>query len=181
MEFTEKQISSRRIYKGRIVGLREDTVELPGGKVAKREIVEHPGAVAVIALTNKDEIVLIKQYRRPAQEVLLEVPAGLVHKDETPAEAAKRELEEETGFRAKNIKKIFESYASPGYSTEVIQYFLATDLEKKFQKTEEDELIAVELYKISDCYKMIKEDKIRDNKTIIGVMIAGKGLNEKIY
>lgn len=176
MEFTEKQISSKRIYKGRIVGLREDTVELPGGKVAKREIVEHPGAVAIVAIANENKIVLIRQYRRPAEDVLLEIPAGLVHKGETPLDAAKRELEEETGFHAKNIKKIFEGYASPGYSTEVIQYFLATNLEKRSQKTEEDELIEVRLYKISDCFKMIKEGKIRDNKTIIGIMIAEKRL-----
>ena len=172
MELKEKKIRTKHIYKGRIVSLREDSVELPGGIRAKREIVEHPGAVAIIALTKENRIVLVRQYRTAAKRVLLEVPAGLVQKGETPAQAAKRELEEETGYFAKKIKKVFEGYASPGYSTEVIRYFLAEGLTKTSQRTEEDELIDVECLKVSDCFKMIKKRKIRDNKTIIGIMIA---------
>ncbi|MCX5725682.1 MAG: tyrosine recombinase [Candidatus Saganbacteria bacterium] len=128
--------------------------------------------MAIVALTNENRVVLVRQYRTAAKRALLEVPAGLVQKGETPAQAAKRELEEETGYSAKKIKKILDGFASPGYSTEVIQYFLAKGLIKRSQRTDEDELIDVKLHKISDCFKMIKEGKIRDNKTIIGIMIA---------
>ncbi len=175
----EKTIKSRRIYKGRIVGLREDTVKLPTGKVAKREIVEHRGAVAVVALFGKDKIVLIRQYRKPAEAPIIEIPAGLVKKGESSSRAALRELEEETGFKAKKIKKVFEGYSSPGYSTEVIQFFVARDLKRTIQRYEEDELIQVKVFSMRSCLNMVKKGKIRDNKTIIGIMIADKEMSRK--
>lgn len=168
----EKTLKTKRIHKGRIVGLREDTVKLSTGKVAKREIVEHKGAVAVVAIYGKGKIVLIRQYRKAAEAELFEIPAGLANKGEKPINAAKRELEEETGFKAGRIKKVFEGFASPGYSTEVIQFFLAKDLKKTKQKNDEDELIDVEILPVKKCLKMVKKGKIRDLKTIIGVMIA---------
>jgi len=170
----EKTLKTKRIYKGRIVSLREDTVKLPTGKITKREIVEHKGAVAVVALYGKDKIVLIRQYRKPAKASLFEIPAGLVRKGEKPSQAALRELEEETGFRAKIIKKIIEGYSSPGYSTEIIRFFLARNLKKVKQRFEEDELIDVEIFSIKSCLGMIRNGKIRDLKTIIGVMIAAQ-------
>ncbi|MFC1559737.1 NUDIX hydrolase [Candidatus Margulisiibacteriota bacterium] len=178
MEFKEETISSKRIFKGRIVGLREDTVKLPDGMVAKREIVEHPGAVTVVALTEKNEIVLVKQYRKPAEDVLLELPAGLAKKGEKGVDAAKRELEEETGFVAKNIRKVMEGYSSPGYSTEVIKFYLATDMTLSEQKGDDDERIEVKLLKVEDAGKLIKSGEIRDNKTIIGINLA---MNIKEY
>jgi ADP-ribose pyrophosphatase len=168
----EKTLKTRRIYKGRIVGLREDTVKLDNGVVSKREIVEHPGAVAVIAVTKDEKMILIKQFRKPAEKVLLEIPAGLVHKGESDINGARRELTEETGYTAGKIKEIFSGYSSPGYSTEVIKFFLATDLKKTEQNCDFDEMISVKLYPIRECMRLLRTGKIGDNKTAVGILMA---------
>ena len=168
----EKTLKTKRIYKGRIVGLREDTVKLDNGVVSKREIVEHPGAVAVIAITKDDKIVMIKQFRKPAEKVLLEIPAGLVHKGESDINGARRELTEETGYVAGKIKEIFGGYSSPGYSTEIITFFLATDLKKAKQNCDADEIIHVELCPVKKALKMLRVGKINDNKTAVGILMA---------
>jgi len=173
-KFFEKTLSTKRIYDGRIVSVREDEVELSNGKKSKREVVEHPGAVALIAITAKQELVLVKQFRKPVGKEVVEIPAGLANKGEKLADAAKRELEEETGFVAGSIKEILSAYSTPGYSSELIRYFLATDLTKKEQKSDEDELISVELVKIDDAVKRTREGKVTDNKTIVGINIAEK-------
>lgn len=168
----EKTLKTKRIYRGRIVSLREDTVKLTNGVISKREIVEHPGAVAVIAVTKDKKIILINQFRKPANKVLLEMPAGLVHKGESLVNGARRELTEETGYIAGRIKKVFQGYSSPGYSTEVISFYLATDLKKSRQNCDVDEIIRVKILPIKKCLKMLKDGKIRDNKTAIGIMMA---------
>lgn len=168
----EKTLKSKKIYSGHLLNLREDLVRLSTGKVSRREICEHPGAVAIAALTDKGEIVLIRQYRKPAEQVLLEVPAGLFHKGENLRSAAKRELEEETGYSAGKIEQVFSAYTSPGYSTELIHYFLAKDLKKTAQHYEEDEHIEVQLVPIEKAFKMVKAGKINDNKTMVGIIIA---------
>ena len=168
----EKEIKSKRIFKGKLLGLREDTVELPSGRKSTREIVEHPGAVAIIAITRDKEMVLVRQFRKATGEVLLEVPAGVPKKGESGEDCARRELEEETGFHAKRARKIWEGYASPGYSTELIQYCLAQEMTRLAQKTEADEFIEVDLVGVDLCVDMLKNGKIKDNKTMIGIMIA---------
>ena len=168
----EKEISSKRIFEGRLLKVRVDTVKLANGVESTREVVEHPGAVAVIAITEDNELVLVRQFRKPAGEILLEVPAGVPEKDEKGEEAARRELAEETGFHAKSVKKIWEGYASPGYSNEVIRFFLAQDMTRQHQQTDEDEMIEVELVDIDACMDMLKAGKINDNKTMIGIMAA---------
>ena len=168
----ERTIKTRRIFKGRIVGLREDTVKLSNGVVSKREIVEHPGAVAVIAVTKDKKLVLIKQFRRSANKVLLEIPAGLVHKGERWLDGAKRELTEETGYSAGKIKEIFRGYSSPGYSTEVIRFYVATELEEAEQNCDHDEMIEVYPYPLKKCLELVKRGKISDNKTIVGILAA---------
>ena len=172
MSFKEETIKSKMIYKGRIINLRDDTVKLSNGRTSKREIVEHKGAVAIIALTENNEIVLIRQYRKPVEQALIEIPAGMIKEGEKESEAARRELEEETGYVAKDIKKIIEGFASPGYSTEVLKYYLATDLIKSKQKNDDDENIKVEVVKIDEAFKLIKEGKVKDCKSIIGINIA---------
>lgn len=168
----EKTLKKRRIYKGRIVGLREDTVKLSNGVISKREIVEHRGAVAVIAVTKNNELVLVRQFRKPAEKVLLEIPAGMVREGESDMEGARRELMEESGYKAGKIRRVFVGYSSPGYSTEVMKFFIATDLKRSAQNCDVDEIINVRLYPLKECLKMLKKGKIRDNKTAIGIMIA---------
>jgi ADP-ribose pyrophosphatase len=171
-EFEEKTLRSEKIYSGRIISLRQDEVVLPNQKIAQREIVEHPGAVAVVALKGKGEMVLIRQFRKPVDAVIYEIPAGLAHSGEDLARAAQRELEEETGYVAGKIRPVLSAYTSPGYSTELLHYFLAEELTLKEQALDVDEIVKVEHLQIADARQKIKSGMIKDNKTIIGVMIA---------
>ena len=168
----EKTLKSKRIYKGRIVGLRDDTVLLSSGVRSHREVVEHPGAVAVIAITKDKKIILIEQFRKPAERVLLELPAGLFHRGEKPIDAARRELAEEAGYSAVKIREVFSGYSSPGYSTEIIRFYIATGLTKVGQNYEKDEMIKVRLYPIKQALNLVKSGKIRDNKTAIGILLV---------
>ena len=176
----EERISQRNIFKGKFINLREDTIKLPSGKKAAREIVEHPGAVAVIAINEEKEMIFVRQFRTAAGKIMLEIPAGAIKPGESGENCSRRELEEETGYFAKKIRKIWEGYASPGYSTEVICYYLAQDLVCLKQKTEEDEFIEVDLVNIEDCVDLLKNGKINDNKTIIGITIAEMALRGEI-
>jgi ADP-ribose pyrophosphatase len=176
----EKEVKREKIYKGTLLGLRRDTVKLPNGKKTTREIVEHPGAVAVVAITKDKELVLVRQFRKPTGEVLLELPAGVPKKGEKAEVTAQRELEEETGFHAKKIKKVWEGYASPGYSDEIIKFCLAEDMIQMKQNMDEDEFVEVDLVDIELCRDMLKAGKIRDNKTMIGIILADLYLNGEI-
>jgi ADP-ribose pyrophosphatase len=169
----EKKLSSKKIFTGRLLKLRVDSVKLPNGVRSTREVVEHPGAVTIIALTEDNKLVLVRQFRTAAGAVLLELPAGVPLKGEKGEQTARRELEEETGYRARSVKKVFEGYASPGYSNEVIQFYLAKGLKLRQQKTDEDELIEVDQIDLGLCLDLVRGGKIRDNKTAIGIMIAG--------
>jgi ADP-ribose diphosphatase len=168
----EKKVKQEQLYKGTLLGLRRDTVEFENGKQSTREIVEHPGAVAVVAITKDNELVLVKQFRTPTGQVLLEIPAGVPHKGEKAEVCAQRELKEETGYYAKKVKKIWEGYASPGYSDEVIQFCLATDLTLMAPDRDEDEFIEVDLLDLEGASDMLRAGKILDNKTMVGIHIA---------
>jgi ADP-ribose pyrophosphatase len=171
-KFSEKLISSKRIFDGRLLGVRVDTVKVANGLETTREIVEHPGAVAVVAVTGNNELVLVRQFRTPTGEALLELPAGVPHKGEKREESARRELAEETGYHARNVKKIWEGYASPGYSNELIEFFLATEFEQRPPAPDEDEFVEPELVGLGAAWELVKAGKVRDNKTIIGILIA---------
>ena len=134
MPYIEKTMKSERIYDGKILNLRVDTVELPDKKYSKREIVEHPGAVAIIAVNEMNELIIIRQYRKAIDRVLLEIPAGKLELNEEPIESAKRELKEETGYIADKIEYVMEFYTSPGFSNEKIYLFLAQGLNEGEQE-----------------------------------------------
>ena len=174
--FKEETLSSEKIYTGRIISVRQDEVKLPNGKIAKREIVEHPGAVAIIAVTQHNEIILIKQFRKPVEEVIYEIPAGLANQGEELEAAARREFLEETGYRAQKIGKVLAAYTSPGYSTEILHYFVAEDLKLEKQNLDADEVVKVEKIKIEECLQKIESGEIKDNKTILGIMIAARNI-----
>ena len=175
----EKTVEQKSVYKGRIINLRVDKVLLPNGRKALREIVEHPGAVAVVPVLPDERIVLVRQFRKPVEESLLEIPAGKLEKGESAETCAMRELEEETGFRAGKLEKILKFLPSPGFSDECIHLFKATELQKGRKNTEDDELIEQVFLSVSETVKLIEEGKIKDGKTIIGILIVERGISSR--
>lgn len=169
MTYEEKTMKSDKLYEGKIINLRIDTVELPDKKYSKREIVEHPGGVAIVGVTDENEILLVRQYRKAVDKILLELPAGKIEVNEEPKETALKELKEETGYSTEKLEYLLEFYTSPGFSTEKVYIFLAEDMQKGEQELESGEYIDVESYKIDDLLEMIKKGEIIDSKTIIGI------------
>lgn len=169
----EKQISRENIFKGKVLEVVCDTVELPNGKSATREMCLHLGAVAVIPLLDDGRVVMERQYRYPIGRVVLEIPAGkLDYKGEDPLEAAHRELREETGAIAGKMTYLGELIASPALISEKIQLYLAEDL--KFGETEldEDEFLEVELIPLDELVNMVMRGEIADGKTQIAILKA---------
>ncbi|NLJ97918.1 MAG: NUDIX hydrolase [Tissierellia bacterium] len=178
MNYEEKTMKTDKIYEGKMVNLRIDTVELPDKKYSKREIVEHPGSVGIIPITDDGSMVLVRQFRKPIEKNLLEIPAGKIEINEEPKETALRELSEETGYMANKMEYLFEFYTSPGFSDEKIYLFLATDLLKGEANPENDEYIEVEKLKIEDLVDMVEKGEINDSKTIISILCAEKYISQ---
>ncbi len=172
MLIREKTVNSKKIFEGKIINLRVDTIELPNQKRATREIVEHPGAVGIVPITSNQEMILVKQFRKPVDDFLLEIPAGKLEKNEEPLSCAVRELKEETGYTSANIKSLFSFYTSPGFSDEKMYLYLATDITPGPSNPDEGEYIHIESYPIAQLVDMIYRDEIKDSKTIIGIMAA---------
>ncbi len=179
MIFEEKTMKSDKIYEGKIVNLKVDTVELPDKKYSKREIIEHPGGVGIITITHDKSLVLIKQYRKAIEDFTWEIPAGRLEVNEEPRETAIRELKEETGYEAKKLTYISEFYPSPAYSNERIHLFLAEDLIEGESCPDKGEFIEKRLIPLEDLVKMLDRGEIIDSKTIIGIYIAQRHLQEK--
>lgn len=170
MDLTEKTVEKKYIYKGRIINLRSDTAELPNGKQALREVVEHPGGVTVAALTDEDELMFVRQFRYPYSEIILEIPAGKLEKGEDPFEAGKRELREETGAVAENYRDIGKFYPTPGYCGEIIHMYAATGLTFTSLDLDEDEFLAPERIPLEKAVQMVLDNEIRDGKTQAAVL-----------
>ncbi len=172
MDVSEKTIASREIFTGRIVNLRVDTVSLPDGGQSTREVVEHSGAVAIIALDNADNIVMVRQFRKPVEKVLLEIPAGTLEDNEDPLECARRELQEETGYRAEHWEKILSYYSAPGFCDEELHIYLATELTPGPKNLDTDEFVEMVHVALTDAYQKIYDGHIVDGKSIIGIQYA---------
>lgn len=170
----ERCISSSRVYDGRILKLRVDEVILANGKTTKREIIEHRGAAAIVAVTENCDVVLVRQYRYAIETNLLEIPAGTMEQGETPEQCAARELEEETGYRSMHIEKIMEFFPVPGYSTEKIHVYLAKRLIKSKTHTEEDEKIELEILPIQRALQKVRSGEIQDSKSICALHKAAE-------
>lgn len=172
MVYEEKTMKCDRLYEGKIINLRIDTVELPEKKYSKREIIEHPGGVGIVPVTEDNCVILVKQFRKAVNRMLLEIPAGKLEVNEEPRETAIRELKEETGYEAEKLKYLLEFYTSPGYTNEKIYLFLASGLIYGEQDLDEGEFCEIEKYNIDELTKMIDRGEIIDSKTIIGINIA---------
>lgn len=179
MELYEKTISSETIFRGKIVNLRVDQVELPNGNRTAREVVEHAGAVAVVPVTDKNEIIMVRQYRYPAGRVLLEVPAGKLEKGEDPALCAERELREETGFEAGEMSLIFSFYTTPGFTDEKLYLYLARGLVQLGSQPDEDEFINIDCIPLEKALEMVDSGEVEDAKSIIGVLAAKREIDKR--
>lgn len=164
----ERTLDSQRIYEGRIINLRVDMVVLPSGRKATREVVEHGECVAIVALDSEDNALLVRQFRQPVGRALLEIPAGGIEPGEEPAESAIRELEEETGYHAGKVRRLGGFYSTPGFCTEYLHLFLATDLEPGSHSPMEDEVIDVVRIPLSEVTNLVTSGEICDAKSIAG-------------
>ncbi len=174
MIFEEKKIDSERIYEGIILNLRRDRVTAAGGE-AYREIVEHNGAVAMLALTDDDKVVMVRQYRYACGRPVLEIPAGKIDRGETdPVSAAVRELKEETGYTAENIEHLGDVNPSCAYSEEVIHLYLMTGLNPGEQSPDEDEALEVIEMPFDEVYEMGVRGELVDAKTLAALLMAGE-------
>lgn len=172
MIYEEKTMKSEKIYEGKILSVRIDTVELPDKKYSKREIVEHPGAVAIVPITDDGQLVLVKQFRKATESVLLEIPAGKLELNEQPYDCAKRELKEETGLDAEKVEKVLDYFSSPGFTNEKVHIFIASGVISGEANPEDDEYIDIVKVNFDEALKMINDGTIKDGKTIIGVLTA---------
>ncbi len=175
----ERVATTRRIYEGRIVRLREDTAELADGRTVLREVVEHTEVAAIVPVDSDGNIILVRQYRLPAREALLEIPAGGAEDSEGIEEAAQRELREETGYRAGRLERLCGFFVSPGYCTEFIHVFLAADLVEDPTDGDPDEVIALERMPLADATRLIDAGEIKDGKSIIGLLLASQRIGNK--
>ncbi|MEG0979534.1 MAG: NUDIX hydrolase [Oscillospiraceae bacterium] len=170
MDIKETPISQDYKYKGRIINLRVDNAQLPNGKQATREVVEHPGGVTVAALTSENEVVFVRQFRYPYMLEMLEIPAGKLEKGENPFCAGVRELQEETGATAQRYYDLGKFFPTPGYCGEIIHLYAATGLEFSEQHLDEDEFVNVEIIPLEKAVNMILCGEIRDGKTQAAVL-----------
>ena len=168
----ERQVGTQRVFNGNIIGLRLDTIELPSGRQATREVVEHQGAVVVLPIDMDENVLLVRQYRYPVKEMVLEAPAGGIELGELPEHAAVRELGEEVGVYPKTIEQVGHFWSSPGFCTEVLYAFVARDLVPSQLVPDEDEVIEIENHPVSNLRAMIRSGDIQDAKTISVIQMA---------
>lgn len=166
----ERTLSSEQIFNGRAVKLRVETIQKPNGKKTIREIVEHVDCVAVVALDEKDNVIMVRQFREAAGETLLEIPAGGIDPGEEPGDAVRRELQEEIGFLPLKIDKIGGFYSTPGYCTEYLYLYLARELKPGHLVAEDTESIEVVKVPLSKIPELITAGEIRDAKSIAGLL-----------
>lgn len=170
MDFKEEIIEKEDIYNGDFLKIERVKVKLPDDNEAFRDIVRHPGAVALLAFIDEETVLLVKQFRTAVGECLYEIPAGKLEKGENPKEAALRELEEETGYKAGRIEELGYIYTGAGFTDQKIYIYKALDLSKGTKGGDEDEFIEVFPFKIKDIRDMIKNGNIVDTKTISSIM-----------
>jgi ADP-ribose pyrophosphatase len=175
-DFTERRRSSRTVYQGRLLQVLEDEVTLPDGRGARREYVRHPGAAAMVVYVDAATVLLVRQYRYPLARHFYEIPAGKIDPGETPLQAAQRELEEECGCQAAEWVPLTTIHPCIGYSDERIELFAARGLSDTGHAPDDGEFLEVVPTKLAEALRWVKEGKITDEKTIIGLLWADRFL-----
>ena len=170
MSHIEKTIDSTRIFEGKVVRLRRDTVELENGKQTFREVIDHPGGVSILAMDEEGKIFFVQQFRYPFGRMLLELPAGKLEPGEDPADSGRRELREETGCTAGRFVPMGKLIPTCAYDTEVIHLFFASELTRGEQDLDENEFLSVERYTLDEALQMVLDGEIIDAKTQIGLL-----------
>lgn len=176
MDLEEKTLTRDILYEGKFLRLRRDAVRLPNGAQAVREVVEHPGAVAVLPLDGAGNAILVEQFRYPIGRVLTEIPAGKLEPGEDPRACALRELEEETGLTPDSLEPMGSLYISPGFCDEVIHLYLASGLRQGDAHPDEDEFLNRRTVPFSKLVRAVLNDEIRDAKTVAAVLRAKEAL-----
>lgn len=177
MAHSEKKLSSKEIYAGRILRITCDTVELENGRQSLREMVHHPGGVGLVPVTEAGEVYMVRQFRYPFGRELLEIPAGKLEQGEDPETCGRRELREECGLEADTLIPLGAVYPSVGYDTEVIHLYLAKGLHPVAACPDEDEFLTPEKWKLPDLVERIMADGIRDAKTVAAILKVWNRVN----
>ncbi|MFD1413922.1 NUDIX hydrolase [Oceanobacillus jeddahense] len=170
--FEEKTIKSKKIFEGNIIDVQVDEVKLPNGETAQRELVYHPGAVAIIPITAENKIVLVEQYRKALERTLIEIPAGKLENNENPLTAAVRELEEETGYTTTNLSQVTSFYTSPGFANELVYVYVTNDLIKMEHPPagDDDEFVEIMEVTLDEAKELVEEGRIQDAKTNYAIL-----------
>ncbi|MFC3038990.1 NUDIX hydrolase [Virgibacillus xinjiangensis] len=171
-KFEERTIKTENIFDGKVVRLQVDEVELPNGKTSKRELIKHSGAVAVIPITKDNKILFVKQYRKPLEKTLIEIPAGKMEEGEEPEVTAVRELEEETGYTTNDLSLVTSFYSSPGFADELLYIYITDQLEKLDTPPDgdDDEFVEIIELTLDEAKRYVEEERIHDAKTNYAVL-----------
>ncbi|MBP8974537.1 MAG: NUDIX hydrolase [Anaerolineae bacterium] len=172
----EITVRSEPAYLGRLVKVYVETVQLPNGTQAVREIVRHPGAVAMVPLLSNGDVLFVRQYRHAAGDLLLEIPAGTLEVGEAPERAAARELQEEIGYSPGKLERLTGEYTAPGYTTELIHIYLATELVESRLAGDADEFLEVVRLPLAEALRRVERGELPDGKTMIGLLLAARRL-----
>lgn len=168
-DYSEKTLTANTVFDGKVIKVEVVNVELPNGKEATREIVHHQGAVGILAISKENKIILVRQYRKALDKTILEIPAGKLEPNEEPMECAYRELKEETGYLATNMRQITKFYTSPGFADEIIYLYEASRLELGEVDLDDDEFVDIEEYSYQETLDLIDKDQIIDAKTLVAL------------
>jgi len=171
-KFEERTIRTEKIFGGKMISLQVDDVTLPNGQTSKREIVKHPGAVAVIPVNSEGKVVFVEQYRKPLDRSIIEIPAGKIEQNEDPEITAIRELEEETGYTANKLNYVTSFYTSPGFANEIIHIYYTDDINKLAEPVagDDDEFVEIIKLTLEEAEQFVKEKKIYDAKTMYALI-----------
>lgn len=175
-ELAEELVASKQVFQGRLLTIKVDEVRLPDGASARREVVDHPGAVALVAVTDDRKVVLVRQWRHAVDEALVEIPAGTLKAGEDPAECARRELMEEAGFEPGTLELLTEFWSAPGFLREYMRVYLAQGLRPASLPADEDERVEPLLVPWDEALQMCANGTIRDAKSLTGLLTAERRL-----